>query len=108
MIPGNGHVPSPPRKPAEPGETLRLAMQVLLREAALGCLLWGGAAADGATWLVWFLLNLCAILLWTRHLGLLRPRSWAMAFGEGGLLYVGALCFCSLLLALFGAAPWWR
>lgn len=97
----------PPRPPKQPCD-VRLALRVLLREAALGVLLWGGAAADASARTAWFLLLLCAAVGWTRYRGMLRPKSWPMAVREGGLLYAGSLCVCTLLLVTAGAAPWWR
>lgn len=52
------------------------------------------------------LAGLLAAILWTRWLGMLRPRSWSKAFVEGVLLYAGAVGLANVLLLTIGTAPW--
>ena len=50
--------------------------------------------------------GLVMAILWTRWLGIMRPRCWAKAVVEGSLPYIGAVCFANFLLLALGTAPW--
>ena len=84
-----------------------LTLDVLLREAVFGLLLWSGAAGKAGLRLPLYMLGLVTILTWTWHFGLTRPAAWRTVLAESGLLFFGSICIANLLLAGFGLAPWW-
>ena len=106
MIPPAGRFPPPRPDPDDPSATQRLALNVFLREAVIGVLLWTVAVADTGTRLAVTLAGLCVLVPWTCRFGILRPRGWMRALQEAVLLYLGAICVCNLLLFGFGRAPW--
>lgn len=83
-------------------------LTLLMQEVVFGFVLWGGAAPSRDTRLALNVVSLCAILLWTRRFGVLRPTGWLTASWEGLLVYVGAVCACNILSLVLGVAPWWR
>lgn len=105
MIPPGGRIP---RKPEGRLTHWRMAIEVLVREAGFGVLLWSGATGVAGTRVVTSVLGLCAIIAATRRFPLLRPQTWKMAVWEGALLFFGAVCVSNLLTMAFGVAPWWR
>lgn len=107
MIPPAQRFPAP-RGPGTLKETLLVVLGVLLREAVFGFLFWSSAAPGTGTRAAASLLGLCAVILWTRRFGLLRPSSWMTASWEGLLTYVGAVAIGNLLSLGFGGAPWLR
>jgi hypothetical protein len=106
MIPRASRFPPPRPEPDGSSATLRLALNVFLRETVIGVLLWAVAVADTGTRLAVMLACLCALVPLTRRFGILRPRGWMRALQEAVLLYFGAICVCNLLLLGFGRAPW--
>lgn len=110
----HGKVPPADRFPARdsgpnrPVGWLRLALNVLAREAVLGMLLWCGNTGQISITLVFYLLGLCATVSWTGRFGLTRPASWKTVLKESAILYLGAVCVSNLLLVGLGLAPWWQ
>ena len=85
----------------------RLIAGVLLREAAVGLILWSGAAQVVRVRLAFHLAAISVAFLWTRRFGLMRPMIPKATLIESMLLYLGGICFSNLMIAGFGLPPWW-
>jgi hypothetical protein len=107
-VPPANRFPARGSGPNRPFGWLRLALNVLAREAVLGLLLWCGNAGQISVTLVFYLLGLCATISWTGQFGLTRPASWRTILKESLTLYLGAVCVSNLLLVGLGLAPWWQ
>lgn len=107
MVPPGGSFPMRQPQPSGFTGSARLIAGVLLREAAVGLVLWSGAAQVARVRLAFHLAAISVTFLWTRRFGLVRPMILKVTYMESMLLYLGGICFSNLMLAGFGMAPWW-
>lgn len=108
MIPPDDRFPNRKSRRAGKRGRISLVLNILLREAALGVLLWGGAAEQASLRALLYVIGLGGVVICTRHFGLTRPVVWRAVLAESVTLYAGSVCVANLLLAGFGLAPWWR
>ena len=106
MLPPGGKFPVGQPQPNGFAGRTRLIAGVLLREAAVGLILWAGAAEMVKVRLAFHLIAISVTFLWTRRFGSMRPITWKVTLMESMLLYVGGICFSNLMRAGFGLAPW--
>lgn len=106
MLPPGGNFPIRQSERNRLAGRTRLIADVLLRGAAVGLILWTGAAQVAKVRLASRLAAISVTFLWTRRFGLMRPMIWKATLMESMLLYLGGVCFSNLMLAGFGSAPW--